>query len=317
MGINKLNLKIIAATSMCIFSLFALFSGTIAWFNVTQAATDNANNMGVKPVAGKLKAVYFHELASKEIDSKTKVASSFTFSSAYSGKIEFDWESKTADYDGNATVSLSQYTPLDPEHPVLMVFEMNEGYQITGDGELTITAKTDVTGFLGARTASNAPLYSLDGNGVYYSKTNSSDASKTDYYYAMSSVAKFYCTDASTELYNKPNGENTTLINPTYAVADLRDKADSAAALAEDEDAVVPDLSFVNVDNAAETFTYKQEPTIYTSVANTTVKYISIIVDYYEDAIEYIYSTYLGNTVLENELDGTLDFVCDWDLEVL
>ncbi len=317
MGINKLNLKIIAATSMCVFSLFALFSGTIAWFNVTQAATDNANNMGVKPLAGKLKGVYFHELSSKAIDPDTKVASSFTFASAYSGKIEFDWETKTADYDGNATVNLSQYTPLDPEHPVLMVFEMSEGYSIRGDGELTITAKTDVTGFLGARSANNAPFYSLDGNGVYYSEVNSSDASKTDYYYAMSSVAKFYCTDSSAELYNKTNGANTTLINPTYAVASLRDKADSKAALAEDENAVVPDLSFVDVNNAAETFTYNQEPTIYTSIANTTVKYISVVVDYYEDAIEYIYSTYLGNTVLEGTLDGTLNFLCDWNLEVL
>ncbi len=159
--------------------------------------------------------------------------------------------------------------------------------------------------------------YNLKTDGVYYSEPNAEDASKTDYYYALSSVVNFYCTDSSSELYNKNNGENTTLINTTYTVANLRDRESSLAEKASDPDAIVPDLSFTAIDNSDDSTSFNPEPYLYTSYANTSVKYISIIVDYYADAVEYIYSTYLGNETLETELESELHFLCDWGLEIL
>lgn len=316
--VGKKNIKIIAATSMAIFSLAATFSASFAWFLAIRDENEDVEQIPFNAVNGKLKAVYFHKFASKVVNEETLEATSFTFNSAYSGKITYNWETNTPNYSGDATVKLDPYDPLDPEHPVLMVFELSEAYTVQYAGDVKISGVTDVEGYLGARNASGAPVYNLKGNGVYYSETNAQDSSKTDYYFALSSVIDFICTDSASDLYNYDgSGNTTTLINPTYTVSSLRNRDMSIAAKAADPEAVVPDLSFTSINNADDTTSFKQKPSIYTSQEGTTIKYISIIVDYYRDAVEYIYSTYLGNSTLENEFKYDLNFLCDWGLEVL
>ena len=53
---------------------------------------------------------------------------------------------------------------------------------------------------------------------------------------------------------------------------------------------------------------------VYQTVGDT--KYIAVIIDYYSDAIEYIYSSFLGDPILES-YDSILHFICDWTMEVL
>lgn len=53
---------------------------------------------------------------------------------------------------------------------------------------------------------------------------------------------------------------------------------------------------------------------VYASTGD--VQYIAVIVDYYSDAIEYIYSSFLGDPILES-YDSVLHFICDWTMEVL
>ena len=315
--ISRKNMKIIAATAMTIFSLFAVITGTYAWFVSKMTQANGSQNIPVTAMGGRLKNIYFHEMESKVINNVTTNPISFTFENTYSGKISYDWTSNTASYSGNTSISLDDYSPLDAAHPLLLVFELDKAYDLTLDGEIVIKGITEVEDFLGTRVNHSAPKYDLKTTGVYYSETNAQDSSKTDYYYALSSVANFYCTDSSNELYNKTNGENTTLINTTYTVANLRNRDDSIQAKATDPDAIVPDLSFTAIDNSNDTTSFNQEPSLYTSIANTTVRYISVIVDYYADAVEYIYSTYLGNEILETELDSVLHFRCDWGLEII
>ena len=318
---NK-NLKIIAATSMAIFSLLTTFTAAFAWFVALREETEDVDNIDFNALNGKLKNVYFHKFASAVTDPTTLEATSVTFNTAYSGKISYDWETKTASYDGDASIKLAPYTPLDPEHPILMVFELEETYDVQYAGDIKISGVTDVEGYLGARNSeTGAPIYNLTGNGVYYSEPNAEDPSKTDYYFALSSVIDFLCSDTSNELYYKSQqGQelvNTVLINPTYTISSMRNRDMSIAAREADPEAVVPDLSFTSINNVDDTTSFKQKPTIYTSQEGTTVKYISIIVDYYRDAVEYIYSTYLGNNTLEGLFQYELNFLCDWGLEVI
>ena len=142
------------------------------------------------------------------------------------------------------------------------------------------------------------------------------DESTDTYFYALSSVINFFCSDTSSELYNKNGDENTTLINTTYTAANLKNMEETRAAKADNPDAVVPDLTFTYIDNDTDEVSFNQEPSIYKSEANTTVRYISIVIDYYSDALDYIYSTYLGNDTLENDFLGQLFFLCDWELEI-
>lgn len=315
--LKNTNLKIIAATSVTIFSLLVVFVGTFAWFQTTlNQEGHKGDDFEISVLNGRLKNIYFHNSTSVSVDDNTGKPVSFTFSNSYTGKISYDWDTNTANYSGNTSISLSEYTPLDHDHPLLMVFEMDDAYSIDHDGEITITAKTDVTGFLGARDNSSihAPVYGLTTTGVYQTKTVGSE---TQYYYALSSVANFYCTDSSSELYNKDgSGNSTTLINTTYPYSSLRNRDQSIAAREANASAVVPDLSFTSIKNSDETSTFKQNPTIYTSNSGSTVRYACVILDYYSDAVEYIYSTFLGNDILEYTFHNELNFLCDWGLEI-
>lgn len=302
---------------MAIFSLLTTFSGAFAWFLAKKEQNNAVNDFKVYSVDGKLKNIYFHKMSSKTIDPGTLEADTFTFNSDYAGKISYDWNTNTPSYTGDTSVLLEQYSPLNPEHPLLMVFELNNTYTSSYDGNITISAFTEVEGFLGSRDSNAIPVYNLKTTGVYYSEPNPVDSSKTDYYYALSSVVDFMCSDSNSELYNKTGDVNTTLKNPTYTVSSMRNRDMSIAAKEADPEAVVPDLSFTSVNNSNDTTSFKQKPYIYTSQSGSSVKYISIIVDYYRDAVEYIYSTYLGNETLENDFKYILNYLCDWGLEVL
>ena len=312
---SKRNLKIVAATAMTIFSLFAATVGAFAWFTGKIQEAGQADEFSVIVNNGRLKNIYFHNYISKEMNISTLKPTSYTFENSYSAYISYDWESDSAVFHGNP-IDMDDYSPLDFSQPLLMVFELHDAYTLTSDGDINILAKTERQDFLGARDENNAPLYGLTTNGYYRTEANPGDPSKTDYYYALSSVVDFLCNDSSTELYNKNNGENTTLINSTYQVSNLRTREQSQAAKEADPEAIVPDLCFTSINNSTEETSFKQDPSIYKSRANTTVRYISIIVDYYSDALDYIYSTYLGNRILEDEFNSHLEFLCDWGLEI-
>ena len=72
---------------------------------------------------------------------------------------------------------------------------------------------------------------------------------------------------------------------------------------------------FVDVDNEAESTSFKNEA-VWADFTSGTVKYVAVVIDYYVDAIEYIYSTFLGDYTLEISYDYLIYFMCDWSLEV-
>ena len=308
------NMKIIAATAMTIFSLFAATIGVFAWFTGRVSESKNADEFEVTVNNGRFKNLYFHKSTSTTIDSTTLKPTSYTFESDWYGKLSYDWSTHTAAYTKNTgagdSVKMNDYTPLDFSQPILLVFELNDAYELTDAGEISIDARTDVERFLGERDSTGAAINKLTRD--YYKLEDSV------YYFALSSVINFYCNDSSAELYNKVNNENSTLINTTYSAANLQSKEDSIAEKTEDPDAVVPDLTFTYINNDTDETSFNKQPSIYKSKANTTVKYISIVVDYYSDALDYIYSTYLGDADLENSetFDYHLEFLCDWGLEI-
>lgn len=308
--IGKKNLKIIAATAMTIFSLFAATLGAFAWFAGKVQDSKNADEFTVTVNTGRFKNLYFHHHESTVIDSDTYKPISYTFESAPSGQISYDWSTQTATYSGETVIDMDDYTPLDFAQPILLVFELNDTYTLANAGEITIDAKTEADGFLGARKSDNTAVYDLLQEPGYYQKDGD------NYYYALSSVINFYCTDSANELYNKNGDVNTTLKNTTYTVSSLKSRETCAAAKEADPNAVEPDLTFTTVNNDTDEYSFNKNPSIYKSEANSTVKYISIVIDYYSDALDYIYSTYLGDHTLEDVFESHLEFLCDWGLEI-
>lgn len=294
-GKNKNLIRIAAMTSMTIFSLMAVFTGTLAWFNANRIINNGSDNFNIQSISGRLSSVSFHQLASKTRDEKSGDATSFTFDSTASGTITYDWSSDNASFastaEGKTSISLNMYEPLDKEQPLLLIFHLDNAYN-PGDGSIYIKAETSADGFLGTKNTDATPKYALD-NATIYKQVN------TTKYYWLSSVVQFY--------------------NITFADDSIGYQYALTSKYATDNSLPLLQSSgskFTTADNEADTCSFVKEATMYSSTSGSTVKNIGVVIDYYPDAIEYIYSTYLGNTILEDTYDGFLHFWCDWSMEV-
>ena len=69
--------------------------------------------------------------------------------------------------------------------------------------------------------------------------------------------------------------------------------------------------SFVEFDNQDSYTSFEQEQVIY-STTSATVKYVAVVFDYYELAMETIYGVFMGDEILTD----TLNFTCDWTLVI-
>ena len=130
------------------------------------------------------------------------------------------------------------------------------------------------------------------------------------YFYALSSVSRFYSFGISQAQYNSLVGEG-----PSFTIGDGTSRLDFNSLIGTNPNRAE---DFVIVDNDAETSSFDDDQTanVFSAIPDETIKYVALFIDYYPDAIEYIYSTYLGDTTLEAFYDGYLFYECDWAMEV-
>ena len=138
----KTNLKIIGATSVGIFSLTTLFTGTIAWFITSQSATVSGMSISVKLVETELSSLTVHRC---------------DLSNSTSTLLKFDRNpSIRVGGHGNVieTVGLDMeyYSTLNQTQPVLLLFTFSEG---TYKDDVTVTATTPNDAFVSSVTAGN------------------------------------------------------------------------------------------------------------------------------------------------------------------
>lgn len=129
----KSPLKILAATSVTIFSLLSVFTSTAAWFDSQRNLKNGANQMEISPVAGVLKSVgiYNH---SGPVSSDT--GSTYTFTKV--GSVSFDIDGMSATGVLETSFPMNTYSLMNPYQPVLFLFEMNENVL---DQDINLLAK--------------------------------------------------------------------------------------------------------------------------------------------------------------------------------
>ena len=286
---SRNNLKIISATSVVIFTLLVSFMGVYSWFETVRNNNNLAGDIKVTQ-QGKFSKLSFYELVDSDTD-KDGNPTNFYFTTTASGYVTYDWETREYDKKGDTNVTLEEYSPLDRNHPYLAIIELNNDYK-SDEGNITVNLTTDTIGFLGA----------LENSRNKYSLGPESElkVSVVDgvVYYPLSSVTTFsYLALSSTEYNSWINNKTTFDID--------------VDTLSETEE-----HKFVTPVNTQQTSTFDNNITIYNSEAGDTVKYIAIVIDYYFDAIDAIYSTFLGDATLESD-DYKLNFLCDWEWNVL
>lgn len=276
---------------MSIFSLASVFAATYAWFAMNTAvdATGMQITTGIK---GKFSKISYHQMT-------TASADEYHFNKTPTAYMTFDWSTMTlsSPKDGNDQTLASfdlvmgAYNPLDQVKPVLVLIELDKEYNTSTEGNVVVKGVTETTGFLGEKDANKQPEHTL-GEDLILKVAGGHD------YYPLSSVVTFRNTSFSSEAYATWNS------NSTYDIT-LADTSPSS------------DRDFTVVDNLNDTSSFEDNITIYDSGNNTTLKYIAIVVNYKPTAIEYIYSTYLGDPVLGGTYEDTLYFTCDWVWEIV
>ncbi len=291
MGINKLNLKIIAATSMCIFSLFALFSGTIAWFNVTQAATDNANNMGVGNTGNMFESLSFHPVVKIDVDEDSNPTTMY-FDKGVSLSTVTDAQLQA----GTASVSftMDHYTLLRTRNPVLALIKLKNAYTVSADCSVKVSMiLDDASEYIGSKTAAEVQAMATAGT------------------LPLSSVVKFsvgYLTGSSTEAHD--SADSIDSITKTVSMAYSIDSSKTSAAQYA-FDAPASYSSYVTFTDGTPQFGAKDAfEDAFVGAEGQVVRYVYFIFDYDEESLDYIYNKFLGQSFLEDDLE----FNCDWSL---
>ena len=285
---KKTNLKIILATGTCIFSLASMFSGTLAWFAMNKSVDAVGAQVSVEPASG-----YFYKLS---IHNALIVSDSqYRFDTNPWGTVQIEnWRTRrlVTNFSSNSCF-MGSYDYLEKIHPVLFLFQFGDdsvtNYTATAENPIFIKASTEINYYIGDNAAERT-LYPTDEIDVSQGHFN-----------PLSSVVKYASKAfASTSALNEIKAEDSvTLGNITYDTYDFTPNQLTGAG------------SFVEFDNQDSYSSFNQEPVIY-STASATVKYVAVVFDYYELAMDTIYGVFLGNEVLTD----ALSFTCDWTLVV-
>lgn len=239
------SLKIIASTSMTIFSLLTCFVATFAWFT----ANRNANADG----SGFVTSIEPSKIAKVEIFKETS-ATHYKYESTASAIYE------NGSWNTAELLDLGTYSSLDRVHTSLIVISLTE------EENYSYTLKTS--------TSYSSSLVSVSNN-VPTTKLQASDN-------PLSSIIRFSDVSYSESLdYSSSQPSDTNK------------------------------KSFVN--ESGTSFPENSYSTSLDVSSSTSSNKIAIIVEYFPEALQYIYSINLGNDVMNNE---TLSFKCDWSIEV-
>ena len=145
---NK-NIKIIAATSMAIFTLLTTFSATFAWFTSVREQDRGANDFTVNNSGDSVTCLEFHKFKSFQTVAGQKY---YTFESSAYAEIDFDGSPIPS-----VSLNLGTYDIDDPHHPVLMLLEIS-GTQTMVRGE---TEETYIASNAGSLLSEDNPLSSV------------------------------------------------------------------------------------------------------------------------------------------------------------
>lgn len=280
---NKNLLKIVAATSVCIFSLFSLFAGSTAWFLSVQNVDNGVDGMKVKEALRQFKKISIHRFVSSTIvDGNT----TYYFDQAVAASLTVD---QIISGTGTLTFAMDKYSLLRRTNPTLALIELSDTYTASAADPVSLTLSTETTAFLTSYTAAEVAAMTTR---------------------PLSNVVK---ANAGYLTVEGESGDDTTSIDDisqtgemTYAI-DGTTKSDSQYVFS------APSSYSQFVSFSGNT---PLTPVTDLSLVNMTTgekaKYIYVIFDYNVDALETIYNHFLGESFLEEDLY----FQCDWTMIV-
>ena len=280
------TLKLVAATSVSLFSLLTVFVACYAWFSSNLEVKNSGATMNVQLFDRRFRRMTLHKFIGEDGNGN------YQFKQAPSGTFTYSYLDNSTNYtrneelvDGEDRSSfMEEYSLTSPKNPFLAVIEFAKVYDTTqGDESIVIKAETN-----------NPFICATDpetGDFVLGLNTTSNP---------LSSVIKF-----SVNGYQNFNGHTGTV--DSIATYNLPAPANNSWK------------HFVQIGTDVEgNYTYDNangwsNELEVININGTPTQYVTIIFDYYEEALGYIYNKYLGDEVLERE---SVPFGCDWVLTI-
>ena len=322
---------------MSMFSLIALFAGTLAWFTSVRITHNAANDFNVDSSSLMVKSISIHNQVSTN--------SNYIFNSTPA--VKYDVNKDKVEYaDGYSAASLENiyirsYSSLSetPDSTLLYLFEIYNDRANTPEESFSIRIKTETedSNEPGAMDIEGSLVYK-DNNGLAHKlvydvtpeeKTamQTENPALTDEYFGYNSMSSTISFDVkgytslstttveSTSAYDL---HNDFLDSKVYKDTNDPTKVYNNEQIASD---VFGRSSFVTITGSNHTtgdvsYNYTQSIEAYTRVtgqAQDCPKYVAVVCHYNADALQYIFNVNLGNPVADSEL---VTFTCDWYFEI-
>ena len=194
----------------------------------------------------------------------------FTFNPTPAGEVTID-ENQQATYTIQGGLQMAEYTTDDPHHPILIL--------------LTLTGSPNA--MIKARRTTIDPSYDYMASDEYTLVDTGNPLSSVVEFYSF-----LYTPTGDTSLSGRTKNGYYTLLASDFE----RDTSDAK--------------SFPEFDDSGDyTDNFRSQVSIYNG-STVGYSYLGIVVDYFAESLEYIFSYFLGNDYLT---DG-LSFSCDWSL---
>ena len=322
---KKTTQKIVIATVMCLFSLVAGFSATIAWFSFNTSVAASGFTMKIARVGSLIDTISFHEFVGYSDDER----SAYGFNPTPAGRITVDSSNLIATYSGAGYPTMANFSMDEPSNPLLMILKAK------GSGIEKITAVTEfpyiadqepqsVDYTVATYGALNPSSYS-DGDLIKVESDSNHNNGATVYQYNVPATGDPYYTLYWMGLTIGGTHPLSSIVefhsfsfnyNPATTNLSSGDVYDYAGSI-EGNCSYIPisssgftsanRTSFISFSGSSTVF--ENDVDVFNDVTSDNT-YIGIVIDYNVDSLAYIYGHFLGSEVLDEDLA----FACDWTM---
>lgn len=264
MEFRKSTLKLVAATSLTIFTLFCFFVASIAWFSISRKVSNGADGFQVTPISSALKHIYVYE---QNRDSSTEI---YLFNGQSSGRYDIEdnkvsYTNTSGDTTKETTVGIGTYSMLEKKNALLLLFEFSEESVKENDISFTVKVNSDDSFF------SSDSKYQLTDNNP------------------LTSILRLYKIEEDTWTFY--GHDNQSAADGSY----------SFKALTDNDFQSFSSVHYSSKDNNYNLIRDKETIEVLQK-GNGTKKYLAMILDYNLENIEFLYSANIGNEKLDSSV---------------